>query len=321
VNESSAPAEALPLDPAEPPDAPGVASPPRPIRLIALDVDGTLVNPAGHIAPRTALAIRAARARGVEVIIATGRSFSEGIQALSAELELAGDVPAIVRNGSAIQDVATGEVLIYRVLPAEAVRLALDAALAGGTMPMIAEGPRHGEYLYTLHEARDNASARAVIAGWNRADTTRYVTAAELYAVPEPTWLGGCGSLDATGRLYETLSAVQGAQAYWSATGLPEAVLAARRHFVAGISPAGVSKAVGLQIFAAERGISLEETMAVGDYFNDVEMLREVGWGVVMGHAPDGVKAVADAIVPDNGHDGAAIAIERYVLGLVGEGQ
>ena len=84
VNDSSAPVEALPLDPIGPPDAAAVPSPPRPIRLIALDVDGTFVDPAGHIAPRTALAIRAARTRGVEVIIATGRTFSEGIQALSA---------------------------------------------------------------------------------------------------------------------------------------------------------------------------------------------------------------------------------------------
>ncbi|HEV8636818.1 MAG TPA: HAD hydrolase family protein [Chloroflexota bacterium] len=53
----------------------------------------------------------------------------------------------------------------------------------------------------------------------------------------------------------------------------------------------------------------------MGDYLNDVEMLREVGWGVAMGQAPDVVRAAADAVTLDNAHDGCALAIERYVLG------
>jgi hydroxymethylpyrimidine pyrophosphatase-like HAD family hydrolase len=55
--------------------------------------------------------------------------------------------------------------------------------------------------------------------------------------------------------------------------------------------------------------------LAVGDYLNDVEMLAEVGWGVAMGQAPDVLKRVAKAVVPDNLADGAAVALERYVLG------
>ena len=138
----------------------------------------------------------------------------------------------------------------------------------------------------------------------------RYVPAGSLYAVPEPTWLGASGTREATGRVYEAFLALPEVRPHWSGQEEPH-----RAFHVAGIEPAATSKAVALQLFAAERGISLAETMAVGDYFNDVEMLREVGWGVAMGHAPAAVKAVANALVPDNAHDGAAVAIERYALG------
>jgi hypothetical protein len=75
------------------------------------------------------------------------------------------------------------------------------------------------------------------------------------------------------------------------------------------------TRKAALAEYAAERGIALAEVLAVGDFFNDVEMLREAGFGVAMGHAPDVVKAAANVVVPDNAQDGCAIALERYVLG------
>jgi hydroxymethylpyrimidine pyrophosphatase-like HAD family hydrolase len=285
--------------------------PPRPIRLIALDVDGTLLIPEGHVAPRTARAVREARARGIEVVICTGRPVFAGIKALATELGLS--VPAIVRNGKSIQDVATGEVLLFRALAAPIVTPALDAILAAGLPPMVEEGPRHSDTLYVAEVARTDPLTQAVLGHWARseaiAQSVRYVPADALYTVPEPTWLGAAGTRDATGRAYAAFLTLDEVRAHWSGQEEPD-----RTFHVTGIEPAGISKAVALQLFAAERGIALDETMAVGDYFNDVEMLREAGWGVAMGHAPDVVKAVANAIVPDNAHDGAAIAIERYAL-------
>ncbi len=209
---------------------------------------------------------------------------------------------------------ATGEVLLFRALPAAIVTPALDAILAAGLAPMVEEGPRHSDTLYVAEEARSDPLAQAVLGHWSRTEavpqSVRYLPADALYAVPEPTWLGAAGTREATGRVYEAFRALDEVRPHWSGQEEPE-----RAFHVTGIEPAGISKAVALQLFAAERGISLQETMAVGDYFNDVDMLREVGWGVAMGHAPEAVKAVANVIVPDNAHDGAAVAIERYALG------
>ncbi len=80
------------------------------------------------------------------------------------------------------------------------------------------------------------------------------------------------------------------------------------------VVPEGCTKAAALAEYAAGHGITLADVLAVGDFYNDVEILREAGLGVAMGQAPDVVKAAADAVVPDNAHDGCAIALERYAL-------
>ncbi len=80
------------------------------------------------------------------------------------------------------------------------------------------------------------------------------------------------------------------------------------------ILPVGCSKASGVATLAAHYGIHLEQVMAIGDSYNDQEMLRVVGLGVAMGQAPEQVKAAARAVTATNQEDGAALAIERYVL-------
>jgi hydroxymethylpyrimidine pyrophosphatase-like HAD family hydrolase len=283
-------------------------------RLVALDIDGTLVTPQGHVAPRTARAVAQALARGALVVLCTGRHFSRGIRHLAAELGLS--LPAIVRNGAAVQDLATGAVLAQRVLPPEALRRALDAMLGcaagGGTVPVVEEGPRYGERLFTLPQAQWNAAVPYFILDWQRSEHLRFVAAPEeLYGVRDASWLGGCGTREAAQHVYDTLRDLAGASVLTTVSRAPEWDL-----HCTSVVPAGCSKASALAAFAAERGIALAEVLAVGDWYNDVEMLAEAGWGVAMGQAPDEVKAAADAVVPDNTHDGAAIAIERYLLGL-----
>ena len=74
------------------------------------------------------------------------------------------------------------------------------------------------------------------------------------------------------------------------------------------------SKASGVAALAQLLDIPLQQVMALGDNLNDMQMLQIVGWGVAMGHAPDSVKAVSQAITANNAEDGAAQAIERYAL-------
>lgn len=76
-----------------------------------------------------------------------------------------------------------------------------------------------------------------------------------------------------------------------------------------------VNKGAALRIVAARLGVPIEETMAIGDSWNDAQLLEAAGFGVAMGSAPEELRAVADTVVGDVAHDGVAEAVEKYVLG------
>jgi hydroxymethylpyrimidine pyrophosphatase-like HAD family hydrolase len=278
-------------------------------RLVALDIDGTLLTPQGHVSPRTVAAVRAVCERGVLVVLCTGRSFSRGIGALGAELGL--HLPAIVRNGAAVQDIATGEVLAQRAIAPAAVRAALDAVLAAGATPLVQEGARHRDAICLPPPDECGPAALHFERLWRAEGDTfvRVASTAALYDAREPWWIGGAGSRDDTARACEALRRIPGLLVRWSGD-----ESSARDQYIASSVPEGCTKAAALAEFAAQHGVSLAEVFAVGDYYNDVEMLREVGFGVAMGQAPDVVKAAARAVAPDNARDGCAIALERYVL-------
>ena len=299
------------LSPPTPAGSPHSPRPPDPrsIRLVALDIDGTLLTPEGHVSPRTARAVRAALDRGVLVLLCTGRIYSEGVAQLGQELGLS--LPAIVRNGTAVQDLQTGAVLDRQPFPPGTLERGLDLMLPVGLTPVIEEGPDRGDGLYTVPIADCHPALFHFARLWKRLAHLRHLpTARDLYRVQDPNWLGACGERDATRAAADALQQLPGVEVRWYGDGLgPD------DPHCTDVSPAGCSKASALARFAAQHDVDLSEAFAIGDFFNDVEMLREVRWGVAMGHAPDTVKAAADAVTLDNAHDGCAVAIERYVLG------
>jgi hydroxymethylpyrimidine pyrophosphatase-like HAD family hydrolase len=279
---------------------------PGSIRALSLDIDGTLLGPGGDVAPRTARAVRAALAQGVLVVLCTGREYTCGVDDLARELRL--DLPAIVRNGAAVQDLADGRVLAQRRLPEGSVARAIAALTGLGATPMVIQGPADGDGICTLPPEHCTAAVAFYERRWWNG-YRRVESAAALAAMTDTTWVGGAGGHEVAFAAYEALGAIPGVRRTW--TGANGRV---REFAFAAITPL-CSKATALEEFAARQGIGMHQIMAVGDYHNDVEMLREVGWGVAMGQAPAPVKAVADAVTLDNASDGCAVAIERYVLG------
>ena len=276
---------------------------------MALDIDGTIVGVDGHISPRVRRAIRDVLDRGVLVVLCTGRIFSEGVKDLGAELGLS--LPAIVRNGTAVQELLTGAVLDRHHLPNGAETAALDIMLRHGLSPVIEEGPQQQDRLFAPPRERCHAAVFYFMEIWKRSQHLCHVALEEdLYRVADPNWIGGCGSREATDAAHLELQHLPGIASRAYGDWRPDGDLC-----IADIMPSGCSKASALARFATQHGINLSDTLAIGDFFNDIEMLKEVGWGVAMGHAPDALKDVADAVTLDISHDGAAIALERYVLG------
>jgi 5-amino-6-(5-phospho-D-ribitylamino)uracil phosphatase len=288
---------------------------PRSIRAIALDIDGTLITPERHVSPRTAEAIRQALARDVLVVLCTGREYSQGIAQLGRELRL--HLPAILRNGAAVQDIVDGRVLSQRLIPEAAVHFTIDAAFAADATPMLLEAPTRGDALVTLPPEQCHPAIEYFLKRWNIEGPgfgVRRVDSREaLYGAVEATWVCAAGDVDQTRGIYERMRALPGVFARWTVAPNERQDLV---YHLANLLPANCTKATALAEFATEHGIGLQQVVAVGDHFNDVEMLKEVGWGVAMGQAPEPVKAIANAVTLDNAQDGCALAIERYVLGL-----
>lgn len=265
----------------------------KPIRLIALDLDGTVVAPGSTVSQRVREAVIRARAAGVPTTIVTGRMLQSARPHADA---LGVEGPIICYQGAAVYVVASGERLTHVPLSIELgqrifARAAADGVRTLGFLDDELYTEDFDQYVerYTaisgvrphivssLAELFANASSTKIVCVVEREDADAYVQTLE-------TFLGPTG--------YVTRS-------------FPE--------YIEVMNPE-VNKGRALAAVASLYGVSLDETMGVGDSWNDVPLLDAVGFGVAMGAAPPELLAVADASVGDVYHDGAAEAIDRFVL-------
>jgi hypothetical protein len=278
--------------------APTRADPVFPIRLLALDIDGTLVGDDLVIGPRTRAAIRSAVGRGVSVSLVTGRMVSSAMR-FARELELT--APVVGYQGGLIREIPPpgstrlGKLLFHRPLAAATARDILVWTREHGLDPHVnhlerfilrADDPRADDYSAFM-------GARAELVPDIVASTTHPVT--KVLAVGEPP---------------EPLQLSERARARYQ--GVADVTISHPR-FLEFVAP-GVSKGRAIRFLARRLGVPLAATMAIGDQWNDLEMLDEVGHGTAMPSAPLGVRAVARYVAPPLADEGVAVMIETLVL-------
>jgi hypothetical protein len=182
-----------------------------------------------------------------------------------------------------------------------------------GATPVVEEAPTEGARMFTWDDHLAHPAAKHYAHAWMRIDDIQPVShGALLQAARRTTWIGACGDYWTTKAAFEAIApfGTGAVEVFWSGSWLkPEAP-----NHVVGVRPSHVHKASGLTRYAADLGFTLAECVAVGDEMNDLEMLRDVGFGVAMGQAQPAVKAVARAAVGSNQDDGVVEAIDRYVL-------
>ena len=270
------------------------------IKVLALDLDGTLTNDRKEITPRTRAALDAALARGVTVVLASGRPIA-GVTPVARALELGqpGRAGAILAyNGGAIVDCGPGHrVLWQQVLPAPMVpalcRFAAEQNVAIVTYNeegVVTERPGDP---WAQREGFTNKLPMIEVA-----DLAAYVN----YPVNKMLI-----TLDPV-RLPHVLR--EGAERFAGQIDL----YPSSPFFIEAV-PLGVAKDKSLAALLDRMGFTQENLMACGDGMNDRSMLRYAGVGVAMANAEGPVKAEADYITDaDNNHDGVAEAIERFIL-------
>ena len=265
----------------------------RKIDLIALDLDGTLLDPTGRIAPSSREAIAQAEAAGIQVLLATGRAAPE---AAHFAQEAGCGILAAALGGAVLCDARTGAHLRRWDMDHDAGRRALKLCLereielmifAGEAIVLDPYSHRRLKEYYPFPCFHDHAVVTE--------DPMAYV---EEHDLPL-TKLHGDG--DPANYPLKELAALPGV----------ELTASSDRDFE--LVPAGVGKGRTLALMSMLRGVPLERCAAVGDSANDLSMLEVVGTPIAMGNAGQKVKQAACHIAPDNGHDGVAEAI-RWCL-------
>lgn len=269
-----------------------------PVRLIALDIDGTLVGDDLVVGPHTRDAVRSAAARGVAVSLVTGRMVSSAMR-FALELGLTDPIVGyqggLVRAMPPVGSKRLGKLLVHTPLPAIVAREIVAWTLARGLDPHLnhlerfilrADDPRADDY-----SAFMGARAELVpdLAGSISHPVTKVLAVGEP---PLPTEMAPLAAAQFAGAADVTIS---------------------HPRFLEFVAP-GVSKGRAIRWLARRLGIPLGATLAIGDQWNDLEMLAEVGHGAAMPTAPAAVRAVARYIAPPVGEEGVAALIESLVL-------
>jgi len=274
---------------------------PRHFRLVALDLDGTLLDSKNRILPETRAALREVRARGVDVVLVTGRQHIMTYP-YYAELEL--DTPAVCCNGTYLYDFQRRTVLVSdplgkdnaRSLVEHGRRRQLEMVLYIDQM-MVAE--RFDDRMQGLH-----AWAQTVPPAL-RPDVrlSEHGFAADIEQA-ENVWKLVV-SHDDPRQIAQFVAEVDGQlpiSCEWSWQNRVDITLA------------GNSKGRRLAELASQRGIAPAEVIAFGDHLNDVSMLDYAGVGVAMGNAEQAVRDRADFVTTGNDDNGIALALRQWGL-------
>jgi len=264
-----------------------------PIRLLAIDLDGTLLNDRLEIHPDDQAAVRAAAAAGVQVVLATGRMFRSS---LPYAQELGLDGPIINYQGAVVRDIATSEVL-YRcelTLPMQQRVLAFAE-------------PRDLHVNVYIDEEVYTARARP------EADLYARIAMAPYHVVgPLSAWI----HQDATKMVLVDLDPARVAQKMTDLQAWMDGVArvtVSLAWFVEVINPE-VSKARALAMIADRLRVQQQDVCAIGDNKNDSDMIAWAGFGVAMGTAPAEVKQIARFVTGTPEAAGVAQVIRRFIL-------
>ena len=264
-------------------------------RLVATDVDGTLLDPFDRVTPRVAAVIARLVADGVGFVLVTGRP-PRWIPPVVAQLDVAR--MAVCANGAVLYDAVEDAVLWSRVLaPATLADLAAATSEALPGCGLAVERLPAG-----AHDAASTFVAEPdYLHAWPDADNG-FAPRAELLAEPAVKLLIRCPELSSDAMVAALGPVVVDIAdlTFSHPRGLVEA------------SPPGVTKATGLAEVADRLDIDVEDVMAFGDMPNDLEMLRWAGHGVAMGNAHPALLEIADEVTAGNGDDGLALVLERW---------
>ncbi len=272
---------------------------PGEIKLLVLDIDGTIAGESNTINPSVKQAVKAAQNRGVQVAIATGRMYRS---ALRFHQDIGSTLPLLAYQGAWIQDPKTRQLHRHWCVPPAIAHQLLNYFEQPQLRSLLSVHFYINDCLYVREITPETEiyAQRSGIDAISVGDLRRVLGDAptKVLALSDDTevidrLLGNLRQQYTPAELYLTKSVAT----FFEAT-----------------NPL-VNKGTGVRYLAEELlDIDAANVMTIGDNFNDVEMLEYAGLGVAMGNAPLGVQAIAQWVAPSVEQDGAAVAIEKFLL-------
>lgn len=262
-------------------------------KLVAIDIDDTLINDDKEVTPATQRALEQAVAKGAVVTLATGRAYASA-QAIARQTGL--NVPIITYQGALVKNLLDEQVLYERYVPMDAAHKLFEYCIQNNLHLQT--------YIDDKLYAREENQKLIDYSALNK--TKYYVEPdfAKLVAQPTPKML----IIDEPDYLDEIAPVLR------ELLGESVHITKSKPNFLEIMHHEG-TKGHALKFLAAHFGCALSECIAIGDSWNDHEMLEAAGLGVAMGNAIPALKEIADYVTASNNEDGVKLVIDKFILG------
>lgn len=268
------------------------------IKLVAIDLDGTLLNHKKDILADNIIAINQAVEQGVKVVVCTGRPFS-GTKPYYEQLGFTHDEYLILNNGCSTYTSRDWELLHSHTISIDDVNRLQQLVQKFENIYVTLTTESH---FYVIADFIPDIVAFDANLVFMEAEMINLEqVASEPEMIFEAMLMGDQATLD----LFEANERQQLAQDY---------SVVRSQDYLFEVLPKGITKASALKALTEDLAIKPEEVMAIGDAANDLEMLNFAGTGIAMGNASELVKEKADDVTLDCDHAGVAKAIQKYIL-------
>lgn len=292
---------------------PQIAARAAAIRLLVLDVDGTLTNSSHEVSAATAAAVMRVRTAGIRVMLATGRRYRD---VLPIAERLGIETPLVTASGALVKEPASHATRFRAAFAPGVLEGILGMLVAAGHEPILytdsfADG--FDFHCRSLADAEERATPGQGLREYLHRNRSLARVTPDLHAAPPAGVFAGF----AMGRQADML-ALEAAlhDAFPGSVALHTIRSPRYRDFMCEIAPAGVTKWSGILGVVSALGIGPEAICAVGDDVNDVPMIAGAGLGIAMGNAADAVRAAADHVVGRHDDDGLVDVANLLLAGL-----
>ncbi|MBL8149629.1 MAG: HAD family phosphatase [Blastocatellia bacterium] len=275
-----------------------------PIKLLALDIDGTLLNSQRQVTRRTSEAIKLAVEKGLQVVLVTGRRFHA---ARPVAIELGLELPLVTHNGALTKDTKTLQILDYHPLDATIARELVEIGRHLGADTLCCDEPE-GEVklLFETVSEKNQRLQRYIEAFGEYAEKVADLSSYIQDSIIQIFYSGHCSLMQTvTDKIEQELG---------DKIKLVQTVYQKSDMTIVDVINPNCSKATGVEFIAHRLGIGRQEVMAVGDNLNDLDMLQYAGFPVIMANAEARLKEFGYQTTLSNDEDGVAEVIERYIL-------